>query len=66
VTYRELALEAVRLGGTVSAEHGIGKIKRGLLAEMVGPDIIESFATLKRHIDPNWVLGRGTMLPPPN
>lgn len=66
VTYRELALEAVRLGGTVSAEHGIGKIKRGLLAEMVGPEIIESFARLKRHIDPNWVLGRGTMLPPPN
>ncbi len=63
--YTRLAREAVRLGGTVSAEHGIGKIKRGLLAEMVGPATIESFRALKRHLDPNWILGRGTMLAPP-
>jgi D-lactate dehydrogenase (cytochrome) len=63
--YGRLAREAVRLGGTVSAEHGIGKIKRGLLAEMVGPEIIETFAALKQHLDPNWIMGRGTMLVPP-
>jgi len=49
----------------VSAEHGIGKIKRGLLAEMVGPEIIETFRALKKHLDPNWIMGRGTMLVPP-
>jgi len=60
--YRRLALEAVSLGGTVSAEHGIGKLKRGLLAEMVGPETIAQFRALKSHLDPAWILGRGTML----
>ena len=63
--YRTLALEAVSLGGTVSAEHGIGKIKSGLLAEMVGPEILASFQRLKRHVDPAWILGRGNMLSEP-
>ena len=53
------------LGGTVSAEHGIGKIKSGLLAEMVGPEILASFQRLKRHVDPAWILGRGNMLSEP-
>ncbi|MFT5680637.1 MAG: D-lactate dehydrogenase (cytochrome) [Myxococcota bacterium] len=60
--YRELALSAVALGGTVSAEHGIGKIKRELLAEMVGAQTLAEFHALKRHVDPAWILGRGTML----
>ncbi len=60
--YRELALQAVALGGTVSAEHGIGKLKRALLAEMVGPEVLEDFRALKRAVDPGWVLGRGTMI----
>lgn len=63
--YRNLALTAVSHGGTVSAEHGIGKLKRGLLAEMVGPETLSSFRALKAAIDPNWVLGRGTLLTPP-
>ena len=59
--YRELALRAVGLGGTVSAEHGIGRIKKELLAEMVGADVISSFQRLKNHLDPSWVLGRGIL-----
>jgi FAD/FMN-containing dehydrogenase len=57
-----MALKAVSLGGTVSAEHGIGKIKRGLLAEMVGAETLDNFVRLKQHIDPAWILGRGTMI----
>ena len=63
--YGELARKAVSLGGTVSAEHGIGKIKRGLLAEMVGEATLERFRALKRAVDPAWILGRGTLLAPP-
>ena len=59
--YKTLAMYAVSLGGTVSAEHGIGKIKRALLAEMVGAEVLEQFRSLKLHIDPACVLGRGTM-----
>lgn len=59
--YRELALMAVSLGGTVSAEHGIGKIKKELLAEMLGDSVIQSFRVLKKKLDPNWILGRGIL-----
>lgn len=59
--YKVLARQAVSMGGTVSAEHGIGKIKRGLLAEMIGPQALQQFRTLKQALDPAWILGRGTL-----
>ena len=64
--YVSLAERAVALGGTVSAEHGIGKLKRGLLSGMVGPEVLARFEALKRAADPAWILGRGTMLAPPD
>jgi len=60
--YRDLCRKAVELGGSVSAEHGIGKLKRDHLAEMVGPKTICSFVELKRHLDPAWILGRGNVI----
>lgn len=59
--YDELARIAVAYGGTVSAEHGIGKIKKHLLSEMVGETVLMQFRTLKNQIDPNWILGKGTL-----
>ena len=59
--YRKLAHEALSLGGSVSAEHGIGKIKKSLLADMVGTDALAAFRALKHQIDPNWILGRGNL-----
>ena len=60
--YRVLALKAVSLGGTVSAEHGIGRIKTALLADMVGGVVLARFRQLKQTLDPNWILGRGILL----
>lgn len=60
--WADLFRRAISLGGTVSAEHGVGKLKRRFLAEMVGPEVLSSFVALKRHVDPAWILGRGTML----
>jgi D-lactate dehydrogenase (cytochrome) len=60
--YRDLCRKAVELGGSVSAEHGIGKLKREHLAEMVGQDTLESFIDLKEHLDPAWILGRGNVI----
>jgi len=64
-TYRRLAERAVALGGTVSAEHGVGKLKRALLAHQVGPETLRAFAALKAAADPAWILGRGTLLEAP-
>ncbi len=60
-TYVELARIALEYGGTVSAEHGIGKIKKELLAEQVGQHSLVQFRRIKSHLDPNWILGRGTL-----
>jgi D-lactate dehydrogenase (cytochrome) len=60
--YDDLARLAIRLGGTVSAEHGIGKVKVHQLAWMLGEQTLASFRALKQHLDPAWILGRGTLL----
>ena len=62
--YDDLARRALAAGGTVSAEHGIGKLKRHQLAWMVGPEVLSSFRELKAHVDPANILGRGNLLPP--
>lgn len=62
---KEFAMEAVRLGGTVSAEHGLGKRKAGLLSLQYAPEHIEAMMEVKRRLDPHWLLGRGTLFPAP-
>jgi FAD/FMN-containing dehydrogenase len=57
----EFAREAVRLGGTVSAEHGLGKRKAHLLEVQYAPEHIEAMRAVKRRLDPRWILGRGTL-----
>jgi len=57
ILYRKICEEAVRLGGTVSAEHGIGKAKRDYLLMMYGEDNIRKMAALKKALDPNLILG---------
>jgi FAD/FMN-containing dehydrogenase len=62
----EAAREAVRLGGTVSAEHGLGKRKRALLELMYSPAEIARMRAVKTRLDPQWRLSPGTLFPDPN
>jgi FAD/FMN-containing dehydrogenase len=62
---KELALKAVELGGTVSAEHGLGKRKAYLLALQYANEDIEAMMDVKRRFDPQWLLGRGNLFPVP-
>ena len=55
------ARRAVELGGTVSAEHGLGKGKRYLLDIQFSQAEIEAMKSVKRRLDPKWILGRGTL-----
>ena len=59
----DFARHAVALGGTVSAEHGLGKRKRGLLELQYTPGQIEAMKQVKRRLDPQWLLGQGTLFP---
>ncbi len=57
----EFARQAVALGGTVSAEHGLGKRKAALLALQYAPEHLEAMRAVKRRLDPHNLLGRGTL-----
>jgi FAD/FMN-containing dehydrogenase len=57
----ELARQVVLLGGTVSAEHGLGKRKIDLLEIQYTPDQIGMMKDVKRRLDPKWLLGQGTL-----
>jgi len=59
--YGRFIAQAVMLGGTVSAEHGIGKLKSKYLQVMYGERFLSEMAELKKAFDPNGILGRGNM-----
>jgi D-lactate dehydrogenase (cytochrome) len=60
-TYARFIGRAVSLGGTISAEHGVGKLKREYLRALYGERALREMAALKRAFDPACVLGRGNI-----
>jgi FAD/FMN-containing dehydrogenase len=62
---RAAVLRSARtLGGTVSAEHGIGQLKREFLTEELGSDAVELLRAVKRACDPDGILNPGKLYPP--
>jgi D-lactate dehydrogenase (cytochrome) len=59
--YHRFIQRAVAVGGTISAEHGIGKLKRDYLVELYGAAHIREMAALKKAFDPAGILGRGNI-----
>jgi FAD/FMN-containing dehydrogenase len=59
--YREFAETAVSYGGTVSAEHGVGKIKAKFLNIMYTPDQIQQMKNMKEAFDPDGLLNPGNI-----
>src|SRR4029077_17360322 len=51
-----------RHGGSISAEHGIGVMKRGLLPSVKDPVAFDLMRTLKRTLDPQGILNPGKVL----
>lgn len=54
--------EVIALGGTVAAEHGIGKIKRKWLPLQMSPLQVRAMAAVKRELDPSGILAPGNVL----
>jgi D-lactate dehydrogenase (cytochrome) len=48
--------------GSISAEHGIGKLKRDSLPKVKDPVALELMRGLKRMLDPNGILNPGKVL----
>jgi len=55
--------KGVLLGGTVSAEHGIGKTRHKYLEFMYGKGGILQMASIKKVLDPNCILGLDNIFP---
>jgi FAD/FMN-containing dehydrogenase len=54
--------QVLSLGGTVAAEHGIGKIKRRWLPLQMNPLQISMMTAVKRELDPSGILAPGNIL----
>lgn len=59
--YGRFIAQAIMLGGTISAEHGIGKHKSKYLYVQYGERFLNEMAELKKAFDPKGILGRGNM-----
>jgi D-lactate dehydrogenase (cytochrome) len=64
--YLHWADQVVAMGGSVSAEHGIGKLKVPMLGKMVGPNGIAAMRSVKAIFDPHTALNPGNLFPPSN
>jgi glycolate oxidase len=61
----EILEESVRLGGTVTGEHGVGIEKLGSMCVQFSPAELEQMRALKRAFDPKELLNPGKVIPSP-
>jgi D-lactate dehydrogenase (cytochrome) len=59
--YDDMIEIALKYGGTVSAEHGIGKIKKKYLRKMFSDEGIETMLNIKKVLDPEGLLSKGNL-----
>jgi len=59
--YMAFARRAVELGGSVSAEHGIGKLKKEFLRIMFGDEGVAEMKRVKQALDPAGILSPGNL-----
>ena len=58
----DLYRAAIALGGTVTAEHGIGLARRDALVEQVGQDVVDVMRSIKSALDPLGILNPGRVI----
>ena len=58
----DLYRAAIELGGTITAEHGVGSSRRASLVEQVGPDVLRVMQSIKTALDPLGLLNPGKVL----
>lgn len=59
VAFGEIMDLAVALGGTITGEHGVGRLKRPWLAGQIGPEALELNRRIKAALDPAGILNPG-------
>ena len=61
----EVTALSARLGGTLAGEHGDGRLRAPLLAQVWPPESLERFAAVKRTFDPGALLNPGAKIATP-
>lgn len=59
--FKEIFEEAVRLGGTITGEHGVGEMKLPYLSLKAGEAGVEAMRNIKFALDPNAIMNPGKM-----
>ncbi len=59
--FEEIFDEAIRLGGTITGEHGVGIAKKGFLPKFAGEPQMRLMRDFRRTLDPNGILNPGKM-----
>lgn len=60
--FDEIYEETLKLGGTVTGEHGVGLAKKGFLEKMIEVPALEMMRKIKLALDPNNVLNPGKII----
>ena len=62
IAFGEVMQLAIRLGGTITGEHGVGRLKRGALEDQLGPEVMALTQRIKRALDPQGILNPGAAI----
>lgn len=62
VAFGEIMQLAIRLGGTITGEHGVGRLKKAWLPDQVGPEVMALTKRIKEALDPDNILNPGAVL----
>ncbi|WP_298862895.1 FAD-linked oxidase C-terminal domain-containing protein [uncultured Microbacterium sp.] len=61
LAFGEVMALAIGLGGTITGEHGVGRLKQPWLADYLGDDVLELNLRIKKALDPQNILNPGAM-----
>ncbi|MFC6342585.1 FAD-linked oxidase C-terminal domain-containing protein, partial [Nocardioides hankookensis] len=59
--YADVMDLGIALGGTITGEHGVGRLKRPWLADYLGPDALALNERIKHALDPHGILNPGAV-----
>ena len=62
LAFGEIMELAISLGGTITGEHGVGRLKKAWLPAYLGPDVLALTKRIKDALDPDGILNPGAVL----